>query len=334
MRPQRELRVVLVGFGRVGQEFAVLLNDARGDLNERFGVDVVLAGIRTRASEIRRVFDVVPARSEWSTCQDFRGFLESTNASILVQAIPSGEESKVIALDQALVALDTGLDIVTATKSAVASHWGELAEAATAVGRRIRISAAAGAALPAFDVARRSLRGFGCREIRSCSNGTSTFVLDQLAAGRTLDESMRQAAAQGIAEQDPSGDLDGRDAAAKIVLLANVLWDLRANVDDVVRDAIDSSTLERVQVAARRGHRLRAVASANRAAGTLAVRLEETAQSDPMYRLVGPEKAVAFDCGGVGQVVVSGGKSSPRGAAHALLKDILDLAADGAAGFG
>lgn len=227
------------------------------------------------------------------------------------------------------------MDLATATKSHLVHHWGELADAATRRGRRIRISAATGAALPAADIAKVSLRGFDCRAIRACPNCTSTFVLDLVAGGQTLSDAVARAQALGIAETDPSADLDGLDAAAKIVLLANVLWDLRTRVEDVARDPIDDSLVERTERAMRRGARIRAVASADRASKVLVVRLEETPPSDPLHQLVGPEKAVQFDCGPQGEILVSGGKSSPTAAAHALLKDALDLAVGGVApGFG
>jgi len=129
----------------------------------------------------------------------------------------------------------------------------------------------------------------------------------------------------GIAEPDPRGDLSGSDAASKIVLLANILWGLGATIEDVRCEPIEEATAARARQALEGGRRIRAVARAEAMSGALSVQIEEILPDDPLYHLHGPEKAVQYDCGEVGQIVVSGGKSSPLGAAHAMLKDTLDV---------
>jgi homoserine dehydrogenase len=158
--------------------------------------------------------------------------------------------------------------------------------------------------------------------------------LERLAAGDALADAIALARSRGIAEADPTGDLDGSDAASKLVLLANLLWDLQASVDGVQREGIvDSSGLRAVR-AVRDGRRLRSVAVADGETGRLEVRLEALKPGDPLYSLRGSEKAVAYDCGEVGEIVVSGGRSSLRGASQAMLKDVLSLVLDrGPAGF-
>jgi len=267
----------------------------------------------------------VPPREGWPENEPLEQFLQRAGAAVALQAIPSSDALRPVALEQALASLAAGMDIVSATKSHLVHHWRELAAAAQGSGRRIRISAATGAALPAADVARVSLRGFECSRIRGCLNGTSSFVLERLEEGSSLAHAVATAQKLGIAEPDPRGDLSGSDAASKIVLLANILWGLGATIEDVRCEPIEEATAARARQALEGGRRIRAVARAEAMSGALSVQIEEILPDDPLYHLHGPEKAVQYDCGEVGQIVVSGGKSSPLGAAHAMLKDTLDV---------
>jgi homoserine dehydrogenase len=326
----RPVRIALLGYGPVARDFMALLGERDTELRRRYGVGVAVTGIRASSQEI--VFGPhldgqqgVPSRNEWMAVGELQTFLEASNASIVVQAIPSGESTVDVATAQVLAAFEAGMDVVTATKTHLVRRWDVLADAAIRTGRRIRISGATGAALPAADLARVSLRGFPCRSIRGSLNGTSSFVLEQMAAGGSLSDAVAVAQARGIAEADPTSDLDGRDAASKLVLLANLVWGRGGSIDGVEREPIEASTAARVTEATRRGLRLRAVATADAETRHLRVRLEPLAADDPLFHLSGAEKAVVFDCGAVGQITVAGGKSSPRGAAQALLKDLLGL---------
>lgn len=223
---------------------------------------------------------------------------------------------------------------MTATKSLLTTHWGRLEATASAASRAIRVSAAAGAGLPAVDLARRGLRGFGCVQIRGSLNGTSNAVLTQLGDGTTLADAIRAAVTSGIAEPDPSGDLSGADAAAKAIILANLVWGSTLTSESATIEPITKSTEARAQDAARRGEALRSVATASTHADGVRVSLESVGPDDPLYRLRGPEKAVEFDCGPLGTIVIAGGRSSPRAAGLALLKDVINLSTgDASPGF-
>lgn len=334
------VNVALFGYGPVGRDFVELVDECGPELGRRFGIRISLTGIRGATKQVVIGADgqthaaAIPPRDLWKPVAGLEDFLIATAASIVVQAIPSSEQLVDTATAQALAAFEAGADVVTATKCHLARRWSLLADAASGKGCRIRISAATGAALPAADIARLSLRGFRCLRIRGALNGTSTFVLERLAAGDALADAIAVAQSRGIAEADPTGDLDGSDAASKLVLLANLLWDLRASVDGVQREGIIDASAMRAVRAVRDGQRLRSVATADAETGRLEVRLEALEPGDPLYSLSGAEKAVAYDCGEVGEIIVSGGRSSLRGASQAMLKDVLSLVLDrGPAGF-
>ncbi|MFC8083619.1 homoserine dehydrogenase [Streptomyces sp. NPDC057340] len=321
--------VVLAGYGPVGQAYAERLARDGAALARRHGVRPRVAAVRASAAQcLPDANGAPPPRSEWGPARPLDETLDRTGAQVFVQAVPSSPELRERAAQEAVTALRRGVHVVTATKSHLLTHWRELDAAARAGGSMIRISGATGAALPAGDLSRTSLRGLDCRTIRACPNGTVTFVLDRLADGDTLSDAIRAARLRGIAEADPSADLSGADAATKVRLLAALAWGWDPAEVRVRAQPVDGSTRGRALDAASRSRRLRAVAAASVAEpGVVRVRLEETAPGDPLHALTGPEKAVVFGCPDAGDVTVSGGRSSPVGAALALVRDTVEVTA-------
>jgi homoserine dehydrogenase len=254
----------------------------------------------------------------------------------IVQVVPSGIANAAEARDQIVRAMAAGADVVTATKSPLVAHWSELERAAAESGKCIRISAAAGAALPAVDLCRRALRALPCHSIRASLNGTTNFVLNQLQSGISQQAAVDLAVQKGICEPNPVDDLSGRDAAMKIVILANLLWGQAHTLSDVSFEGIQDGIESRLAAAAAHGRVLRSVAVARLAPSlSLEVGLQELTPQDPLARLEGAEKGVEFDCAECGSITVTGGRSSPVGAAFALLKDVVNLATgDRATAFG
>ena len=139
---------------------------------------------------------------------------------------------------------------------------------------------------------------------------------------------------RGIAEADPSADLSGSDAATKVRLLAGLLWGWDVSQIRVSHEAIDDAAIRRVQAVATTGQRLRSVATASLASSLeVCVRLENVGPSDPLFHIAGPEKAVTFSCPDAGDITVQGGRSSPSGAALAMVKDVLNLLRPQTTGF-
>ncbi len=346
----QDVPIVLLGWGGVGRAFGDVVAGAGPELRRRYGIEPRIVAIRrsrtqarpgsprSGAAHLAERPDREPASGpepDWRPAVDLAALLADARPGIVVQAVPGDQPGSTAAFDQVLAALDAGAHVVTATKSHLVTRWAELDKAAHTAGRAIRVSGATGAALPAGDLGRRGIRALGCVAIRASLNGTSNHVLNELAIGESLDAVLADAVAAGIAEPEPSGDLDGSDAASKLVILANLTWGRAATIADVETGPITAETATLARQAARGGRALRQVATASIDVGTMTVGLEAVAEGDALHHLPGAEKAVEFDCGQAGRIVVSGGRSSPRGAALALLKDVVNLATgDAGSGLG
>ncbi|MEV0210676.1 homoserine dehydrogenase [Streptomyces sp. NPDC050788] len=324
-----QVNTVLSGYGPVGQAFVSYLAGQGGALHRRYGVEPRVAAIRASSAQCQLAAGApVPRRSAWGRLASLEETLERTAAGVFIQAIPSSPELRQHAAEEAMIALRRGVHVVTATKSHLLSHWRDLEAAAQRQSSMIRISGATGAALPAGDLSRTALRGVGCTTIRACLNGTVTYVLDRLTQGASLANAVQEAQRRGIAEADPSADLSGEDAATKVRLLAALAWRWNPTSIHMKLQPVDTDTVDMALEAGSRQCRLRAVATASVDDPYLVrVQLEETKPGDPLHTLEGPEKAVVFGCPDAGDVTVSGGRSSPLGAALALVKDTIDVAA-------
>lgn len=335
-RPET-IPVVLLGYGPVAQAYARLIGERRDELRHRLGIDLFVAGVRARTTEVTvdGAGEAIPERDRWSARGSLADLLTHVRPRIVVQAVPSDLSVAADALDDGISALTHGAHLVTATKTPLLIGWSALQRAASDSGLRIRISGATGAALPAGDLARIGLRGFDIDSIRGCVNGTSTFVLDRLADAEHLTRAIASAQQRGIAEADVTADLSGADAAAKMRLLTALMWDWDPAECVVELEPIDEATMARARTATRRGAVLRHVASADLdLPRRVTVTLREFDRSAlPFGALTGPEKAIIFAGVDVGDITVSGGRSSPVGAARAMFKDTLTLAINATGGF-
>jgi len=205
--PRRALRVALLGLGVVG--LGVYRELAR---DRRFEVSSILV------KNVRKPRD-----------RDVPIDLLTDDAEAVLAARPDVVIELLGGLDPAAgiitAALSRGIDVVTANKAVIARDGGELHGLAWRRGVELRYSASVGGALPALEVVRRIASQSPIRSIRGVLNGTTNFILDRLGSGRSFREALAEAQANGFAEADPSNDLNGRDAGAKLTLLVRAAFD-------------------------------------------------------------------------------------------------------------
>jgi homoserine dehydrogenase len=321
VRPGSEApRVALFGLGGVGRAFLEIASDRPGAVRLVAAADSrgALAGdLSPREVLERKAAGPLPAAAGGPA-----RLIRDSGADIVVDTVScdfrTGEPSLSILRD----ALDAGRAAVTANKAPLARAWRTLM-GDCAAGGRVRYAAAAGAAFPAVTVARALRREDDVEAFEAVLTGTTTFVLEAMAAGASAEDAVRRAQAAGIAEPDPSVDVGGWDTAAKVVILANTLWN-----DALDLDAVDVSGIEAADPDAVRRGGARLVGRAERTADGVRARVSVVAldAEHPLARLRGSEKGVVFRGPGIGEVVVTGGRSHPRGAAGAAFGDVVAIA--------
>jgi homoserine dehydrogenase len=248
---------------------------------------------------------------------------------VMLEATTTDLEAGEPAATHLHLALEKGMHVAAASKGALISRSAELGALARTRGVQLRIGAATAAALPTVDFAEFCLAGAEIVRIEGIFNGTSNYVLTRMQAdGSDYAEALRAARAKGIAEADPTLDVEGWDTAAKLVLIANALWgDAELQLGDVAVRGITQLDPEALKKAGRSGAVVRLIGSLWWEAQALHATVEPRAlgSDHPLAHVDGAEKGATFVTDTMDRLTVVGGRSSPTGAAAALLRDVINL---------
>jgi homoserine dehydrogenase len=214
--------------------------------------------------------------------------------------------------------------VITANKGPAAFAYHELDALAEAVDRLFFFEGAVMDGVPIFNLARETLPAVGIDGFRGVINTTCQYALSEMQRGVALDDAIREMQARGIAEADPSLDLDGWDAAAKAAALVNVLMGGDITPHDVSRQGIREVSARDLSEALARGRRIRLVASAARRGHTLDVRVEPEVldAGDPLASLGKLENALYLRTRMLGEIGIVQRGSELQHTAYALLSDL------------
>ena len=233
-------------------------------------------------------------------------------------------------------ALEGGAHVVSANKGPAAFAYRELCDLAERRGRAFLFEGAVMDGIPVLNLVRETLPGIVVEGFRGVVNSTTNHILTALERGDTFEAALTRMQADGIAEADPSLDVDGWDAAAKTAVLMNVLMDARVTPHDIDRQGIRGVSQNDVHAAAARGERLRLIASAARtnASASGRVRLEQVPMHDPLGALEGQQNALLLRTDVLGEVGILQRDGGLTQTAYALVSDLATIARGGRAASG
>ncbi|MDQ3098047.1 MAG: homoserine dehydrogenase, partial [Chloroflexota bacterium] len=250
MRTKRPLGIGLLGLGTVGSAVARTFAERSRHLDDAAGRPVRLVAAAVRDASRQREAGEVPLS------EDPFAILDDPEVDVVVEVIGGTEPAR----DLHLAAFERGKHVVTANKELVAREWDLLHETARLAKRQLRFEAAVAAAVPVIAAAH-TLGATRPRAVRGLLNGTSTFICSRMERGASFDDALAEAQRSGYAEADPSSDVEGLDAAYKLVILLRVLGQ-RIHPDEVKRTSLRGTTTATVQAALARGRTIRSLAVA------------------------------------------------------------------------
>jgi homoserine dehydrogenase len=320
------LKVAIAGFGGVGRATADLLLSRRDRYRRLYDADVRLVAVCGSRAGLADVGGLEPHRLDalepGLTGTDF---IAASGAAVLVEAGPSDYRTGGPGLAYLRSALSDGLDAIVISKGALVRDGRELRGLAKASGSMLRISGAAGAALPAIDLLEHALLGATVLSVEGILNATTNYLLDAMTArGIGFGEALREAQAGGFAEADPRSDTEGWDTAAKLLLLANFGLGLDLVMEDLAVTGIEEVTQEQIAAWRQEGRVPKLVGSLVRE--ERAVRAEVGIRifraDDPLAQLAGKNKAIRITTDAMGETVTIGSGTEPLATAAAALKDL------------
>jgi homoserine dehydrogenase len=339
--------LALIGFGNVGRRFARLLAETRERLAAEHGLTCRIVGIATARHGTAWSADGLDAdaaaarveRGGTATSDDRPG--GATSLDIIERLGHSDAELRVVvetttlditagqpAIDHVRAGFAAGCHVVTANKAPAAFEYAALRAAAEAAGVSFLFEGAVMDGIPIFNLVRDTLPAVEILGFRGVVNSTTNHILSALEDGDEFGPALARMQAEGIAEADPSLDVDGWDAAAKTAALANVLMDARMTPRDVNRTGIGESSGEAARHAKARGYRLRLIASAlRRADGTVTavVAPTEVPADDLLAGLRGQANALILDTDLLGQLAICQLEGGLTQTAYALLADLITI---------
>ena len=339
----QRIACMMFGFGSVARELVRLAEEKAALIRERYGREIAFTVIVTgrhgrawnpeglpagAALEAYRAGDL-SVLSVRTPPEDPLRIIEEIPADLFIELTPLDPEEGRPALDYIRAALDAGMDVVTANKGPIAHAYHELRDQAAHRGRRLRFESTVMDGIPVFKLGACGLPGAEIRALRGILNSTTHLVLTEMERGRTMAAAVRKAQDLGIAETDPSHDLEGWDAAVKICILARVLMNARLRPQDVQRRGITGLTPGDLQAAVAESRRIKLVCRAARNHdGTVraSVGPEPLPEDDLLARLSGTATGLVIETDVLTPLgLFELADSSPRQTAYGVLADILHL---------
>jgi len=225
-------------------------------------------------------------------------------------------------------ALARGASVVTANKQLLSRHGPELLEAAQASGAELRFEASACAAIPVIKVLRESLLAAEITAVTGIVNGTTNFILSEMArGGLSYEDALAHAQQLGYAEADPTEDVGGADAAAKMAILASIAFHTRVHLDDVPYEGIDSLQAEDLEHAAELGFVVKLLGVARLLNGAVSVRVYPALvpRDHRLAAITGPDNAVLLESRATREIMLAGPGAGGDETASAVVADVLSI---------
>ena len=329
------MRIILCGFGVVGQSFAKLLESRSEDLYARYGLKPRIVGVfdrngsavDTSGLDVSRLIDAkkkynsVKKYSETKNNVSGIEMINDLEAEVLIETTQSNYNDAEPGMTHIVNAMKRGMHVISVNKGPLALAFPSLMELADYNQVIFRFSGTVGGGTPILDFAKNSLRGERIVSFDGILNGTTNYILTNMADGMSFNDALSDAKQKGYVEADESLDLDGLDAAAKLVILANWIMGMKVTMPDIKRTGIreiDSSDIKR---AAEKNCAIKLIASCNK---KLVVEPKEITVDDPLC-VSGTLNAISFTSEHSGTQTIIGRGAGGTETASSILRGLIDI---------
>ena len=329
------MRIILCGFGVVGQSFAKLLESRSKDLYARYGLKPKIVGVfdktggvtDTSGLDVSRLIDTkrkhnsVKKYSEKENSVSGLDMIDNLNAEVLVETTASNYKDAEPGMTHIINAMKQGLHVISVNKGPLALAFPSLLELAEYNNILFRFSGTVGGGTPILDYAKNSLGGEQIISFDGILNGTTNYILTNMAKGMSFNDSLKDAKKRGYVEADESLDLDGLDAAAKLVILANWIMGMKVTMPDIKRTGIRNVNEEDIKTATSKNCAVKLIASCNK---ELVVEPKEILVNDPLC-VSGTLNAISFTSEHSGTQTVIGRGAGGIETASSVLRDLINI---------
>lgn len=338
------VRLALTGFGNVGRGVVTLLQEHAAEYEDRYGVRLTLTGVADRGGAVADpsgldLLQLLHAKERHGTVAAAPGgqsglkgpaFLEASGAMVLLEAASTNFDDAEPGWGYTRAALRSDMDVVLASKGALVLHFEQLFALAAEGGRRVLFSGTTGAPLPVLELADRALVGTHILGFEGIVNATTNEILTSMEEGASYEQGVQRAQEIGIAETDPTLDVDGWDAAAKAVIISRAVLGGSLRLDDVHREGIRGVSPRDLQEARLHGETIKLIARVERRGDRITATVAPVRRplADALGRLRHDAMGIVFHTEPLGDVTSSVQQTGGIPTALTVLRDVINLARD------
>ena len=323
----RVVRLGILGAGNVGAGVIEVIRERGAEIARRTGISLRVAAAAVRDPHRPRPVDL---SGLWLT-SDPAALVEAPDLDVVVEVMGGLEPARTLVLR----AIERRMGVVTANKQLLAVHGRELFEAAARRGVDLRFEGSVGGGLPLIQTLLESLAANRIQGIHGILNGTTNYILTRMTrSGMRLDEALAEARQAGFAEADPSEDLEGRDAAAKLLILAGIAFGAWGRLEDIPCEGITRIAPADIAHAERLGYRVKLLAWARNGGEAILAGVFPTLVplTHPLARVDDEYNALLVRGDAVGEILFQGRGAGGLPTASAVVADCIDIGRNLAAG--
>ena len=314
------IKLGLVGTGTVGGGCIDILQKHKEDFKRHYGIDLELSRVCSRE---KAQADAHGVGDLFTT--DYNDIVNDADIDIVIELIGGTTAAR----DLVTKALAAGKNVVTANKALMATFGDEVMDLAREKDLEVGFEASVGGGIPIIDPLKHSLFANEITSVMGIVNGTTNYMLTRMVEnGLSYDEALKEAQEKGFAEADPSADVDGFDAAAKIAILASIAFNSRVTMSDVYTEGIRNVTTLDLETADDMGYVIKLLAIAHRAPEGIDVRVHPTMlpKTHQLATVNGVFNAIYVTGDAVGETMFFGEGAGAGAAASAVMGDVLEVA--------
>ena len=329
------MRIILCGFGVVGQSLVKLFESRAEDLYAKYGLKPRVVGVfDSKGSAIDpsglNFNKLIEAKKKFGTVKNYPStknsmsgidMLKNVEADVLIETTASNYKDAEPGMTHITTAMKKGMHVISVNKGPLALAFPSLLEIAIYNQVMFKFSGTVGGGTPILDYAKNSLSGERITSFAGILNGTTNYILTNMGTGVTYEEALKDAKDKGYVEADEALDLDGLDAAAKLVILANWIMGMKVTLPDINCTGIRKVTAEDIKKAAKNNRTIKLIASCNK---ELVVGPKEVPNDDPLC-VNGTLNAIAFTSEHSGTQTIIGKGAGGMETASSILRDLLDI---------
>ncbi|MBU0528703.1 homoserine dehydrogenase [bacterium] len=341
-------KIALIGFGTVGQGLCEILLSKEDYLKSKYGFEASIVAISDvlkgavyckEGLDIQQCLDLVKDaknldeyKCDGTNCNCEKGWdairtIKETNADIICELAYTDVKTGEPAITHCKTAFENGKHVVTSNKGPAALKYSEMQNLAEKNNVKFLIEGTVMSGSPVLNLVNGPLAGCEITAIKGILNGTTNYMLSEMEKGMTYDNVLKKAQELGYAEADPTGDVEGFDAMAKVIILSNVVMNAGINATDVDRQGITNITPEMISDAKKENSRWKLIGSIEKVKDGIkaSVKPEKLPLTHPLANIMGATNALTFITDLLGDVTIIGAGAGKIETGYSILTDILEI---------